>query len=509
MELAEKITPDSQTLAEMHSINEVMDLLSRHAGVGLWDAVLHEAGPMHPHSRWRWSDEFRRLLGFEHGDRTHFPDTVESWTGRLHPDDAGPTLDALNACLDDRSGGSGYDVSHRLKTKTGAYRWFRAIGGVARNTKGIAERACGVLIDIDAERNEAEVADLLDRYAGVGLWSAQLHNGDPMHSKSEWGWSSEFRRLLGFDPTDQHGFPNVVGSWADRLHPDDAGATFAAFNACLEDRSGRTGYDVAYRLKTKDGSYRWFRAIGGVHRDRDGSALRACGSLIDVHDYKMAQIEQTKAEAKRRETVLAITDSLNSSITSAVNRAKDSANTVASATEELAASITEINARMSKAAHVSTAASEEAARTDGTVRSLVTVAEQIGAVIKVIYHIASQTNLLALNATIEAVRAGDAGRGFAVVAEEVKSLAKQTGSATEDVTSQITAVQEEAKRASDAVLSIARTLEQVREISDSVTSSVAQQEAATHEIATRVVHVVNDIQRLADTIDEVSKSLRE
>ncbi|HAE49252.1 MAG TPA: chemotaxis protein, partial [Tistrella mobilis] len=62
-------------------------------------------------------------------------------------------------------------------------------------------------------------------------------------------------------------FPDKVQSWSDRLHPEDSGYTFEAFAACLNDRSGRTGYDVTYRLKMKDGAWRWFRAVGGVARD--------------------------------------------------------------------------------------------------------------------------------------------------------------------------------------------------------------------------------------------------
>ena len=300
---------------------EELALLGRHAGVGLWDAVIHNGDPMHPQSQWHWSPEFRRLAGFDHDDKAGFPDKVGSWADRLHPVDAKPTFDAFMACLNDRSGRTGYDVNYRLKVKDGSYRWFRAIGGVARDGSGLALRACGSLIDIDAERRELERAKLLDRHAGVGLWDAVFHNGDPMHAQSRWHWSPEFRRLAGFDRDDTIGFPDGVGSWGDRLHPDDAKPTFDAFMACLNDRSGRTGYDVNYRLKVKDGSYRWFRAIGGVARDGNGLALRACGSLIDIDGQKKAELRQAEMDGERRRSVTTLAESLDREVGTAADRA--------------------------------------------------------------------------------------------------------------------------------------------------------------------------------------------
>ncbi|MCG5238238.1 methyl-accepting chemotaxis protein [Azospirillum doebereinerae] len=488
--------------------NEEMALLGRYAGVGLWDAVIHNGDPMHPQSRWRWSQEFRRLVGFDREDTAGFPDRVGSWADRLHPDDAQPTFDAFGACLNDRSGRTGYNVDYRLKMKDGNYRWFRAIGGVARDASGLALRACGSLIDIDSERNELERAKLLDRFSGVGLWDAVIHNGDPMHARSHWRWSPEIRRLIGFDPNDMVGFPDLVGSWADRLHPDDAQPTFDAFGACLNDRSGRTGYDVVYRLRMRDGGFRWFRAIGGVARDANGLALRVCGSLIDIDAQKQAEVRQTEAEGERRQMVSALAQSLDSEVATAADRATANAQTVAAATEELSASITDISARATEASGASAKASDETTRTNAAVEALVNSAERIGAITKLINSIASQTNLLALNATIEAARAGEAGRGFAVVANEVKSLAQQSGSAADDIAAQIAAVQQEALHAVDAIRRIGTIVADVQQISMTIATAVSQQESATKEIAVSVTRVVRDIEVVSHSITSTSERLR-
>ena len=129
-----------------------------------------------------------------------------------------------------------------------------------------------------------ERSELLDTSAGVGLWQAVLHNQDAFDPQSAWTWSPEFRRLLGY--SSEADFPNVCQSWSDKLHPDDVTATFAAFSGHLKDKTGGTRYDVTYRLMTKLGSYRWFRATGGCRHSADGRTIRACGSLSDVHDQK-------------------------------------------------------------------------------------------------------------------------------------------------------------------------------------------------------------------------------
>ena len=78
-------------------------------------------------------------------------------------------------------------------------------------------------------------------------------------------------------------------------------------------------------------------------------------------------------------------------------------------------------------------------------------ANDIGTILSVIDEVADQTNLLALNAAIIAAQAGEHGKGFAVVADEIRELAERTSSSTREIAAVINGVQEETRRAVDAI----------------------------------------------------------
>jgi methyl-accepting chemotaxis protein len=175
------------------------------------------------------------------------------------------------------------------------------------------------------------------------------------------------------------------------------------------------------------------------------------------------------------------------SVAAVAEQASANVQTVAAATEELSSSVYEIGRQVTQSTEIAGQAVAEANRTNVTVQGLSAAAQKIGDVVKLISDIASQTNLLALNATIEAARAGEAGRGFAVVANEVKSLASQTAKATDEISSQVGAMQNATTEAVQAIESIGRTIGAINEITSAISVAVEQQGSATQEIA-RSVH---------------------
>ncbi|MEJ1517764.1 methyl-accepting chemotaxis protein [Bacillus cereus] len=105
--------------------------------------------------------------------------------------------------------------------------------------------------------------------------------------------------------------------------------------------------------------------------------------------------------------------------------------------------------------------------------------QKIGEVIQVINKISEQTNLLALNARIEAARAGEHGAGFSVVANEVLKLAEDSQKYTFDITSILTDINENTKKAVSQVesgketvhISKNKTVEMLNVLNDIITNA--------------------------------------
>lgn len=206
---------------------------------------------------------------------------------------------------------------------------------------------------------------------------------------------------------------------------------------------------------------------------------------------------RTSAERNRDQAEIVTTEAQDTS---------SSVQTVAAASQELSAAIEEIGRQVTEATGISTQAREETARTSAKVADLKEAADRIGRVVSLITEIAEQTNLLALNATIEAARAGEAGKGFAVVASEVKALANQTAKATEDIRSQVVAIQQATGDSVGAIEEISGTITRVAEISSSIASAVTQQQAATAEIARNVQRVADSTSRVAGSMQAVQET---
>ena len=441
---------DNET-AKLNMVNEII-----HSG--MWTMYFDDRGEI---NRVDWSDEFRKMIGYK--NTSDFPNTLEAWTGKLHPEDKDMVLSEFGGTLSDKTNTKKYDVNYRLKTKSGEYRWFRAAGNLSRNAKGVPEIFIGIFVDITEQMEqskkleiETQRHDAIDQTLSEGSWSMNVIGRDASNPNNPFWWSQQFRRLLGYK--DENDFPNVLNSWSDSLHPEDKQAALNAFNDHVSDYSGRTPFDIEYRLRRKDGTYRWFKAVGTTVRESDGTPIVVAGSILDITDSKKAR----EIEQEMSESVNNLTQAL-SEMTQTVDQATKDMTGVADKQSEIVKSTDIINESV-----------------DASLK-----------IIDIIQDIASQTNLLSLNASIEAARAGDAGRGFAVVAEEVGRLAITSTNTSEEIAKTLSHMSD--------------TINDMVEKTVGINENIASQGAAMEEINASI----EELSAMAQSLSQIARGLAE
>jgi methyl-accepting chemotaxis protein len=234
-----------------------------------------------------------------------------------------------------------------------------------------------------------------------------------------------------------------------------------------------------------------------------GRFEESIGSVLDAVNKAAANLEGT---AETMAATSQQTSQQSVGVAAAAEQATAGVQTVASAATELTSSINQIGDQVVASTRMIEQAVEQTSGSDQQVRALAAAAEKIGEVVSLINNIAGQTNLLALNATIEAARAGDAGKGFAVVASEVKALASQTAKATEDITSQVQAIQLATQNSAQSIQLVADTMLKVNSSTSVISTAVESQGAATLEIARHAQDVAQRTTEVSGTVREVSEA---
>jgi PAS domain S-box-containing protein len=123
----------------------------------------------------------------------------------------------------------------------------------------------------------------------LGLWDLNLRTGEGWHSDNCW-------TMLGYEP-------NEIGSdmnqWLALIHPDDLHPSMALIE---KQREASDEFRAEYRVRAKDGSWRWIHAHGRIVPNSDpNEGMRLAGVHLDITQRK--ESENRLHAAERLESV--------------------------------------------------------------------------------------------------------------------------------------------------------------------------------------------------------------
>jgi len=178
------------------------------------------------------------------------------------------------------------EASHRLAAgDLGARVTAASHGELGQLAATFNTMADGLEQRIAAYHASEERLALVIRGSSDGFWDWDLNRNTTY-------FSPRFRELLGYD--DEAEFHRDF-NFRTSLHPEDRDRAVAAQDAALLEQ---VGFDQTYRLRCRDGGFRWFRGRGRVSLTAAGQAYRFAGSITDVTAQKAA--EEALRESEER-----------------------------------------------------------------------------------------------------------------------------------------------------------------------------------------------------------------
>jgi len=126
--------------------------------------------------------------------------------------------------------------------------------------------------------NERKKYDLIIAASGQVVYDYDLTTGDIV-------WSGSLEQVLGYGREEMGG----VEEWAAMIHPEDRTEALRLLAVAEKERGT---YDVDYRFRCKNGSYRWLHDRGFFLIEDDRNVRRMIGMMQDIHDRKQAELLQ-------------------------------------------------------------------------------------------------------------------------------------------------------------------------------------------------------------------------
>lgn len=246
-------------------------------GIWEWDLVTNNV---------TWSTECLEILS-EGG----YLGKLESLTTVVHPDDLPAVMEAASRAMTERAS---FSAEFRVIRGGGEVAWVSNLGAATYADDGRPLRLRGIVQDItERRRSEAALLESEQRWqfalegSGDGVWD---WNGETNRCY----YSRQWKAMIGYGEQEIGDLP---AEFEDRIHPDDRERVLSEIDKHYSGES--QSYVAEYRLRCKDGTYKWILGRGRViARTADGRVSRAIGTHADLTALKANEAERENLRAQ-------------------------------------------------------------------------------------------------------------------------------------------------------------------------------------------------------------------
>ncbi|MBA4366883.1 MAG: histidine kinase [Desulfobacterium sp.] len=220
----------------------------------------------------------------------------------------GPPLEPFKNCFVVKKGNtvllSRFVEGLNILNQTGEHRifyekWLGVLEPVGTNYKNFVKYAAAVIVPLlillagsllwtrtlrimvaqrtkELQKSEESLSRAVNA-GNVGIWDWDLRTGQIF-------FSPQWKKQIGFE---DHEIAGRYEEWESRLHPNDLAATVAVLKASLA--PPWHPYNVEFRMRHKDGSFRWILSMGALEFDEQNQPVRMMGSHIDITERKKTE----------------------------------------------------------------------------------------------------------------------------------------------------------------------------------------------------------------------------
>jgi two-component system, cell cycle sensor histidine kinase and response regulator CckA len=274
---------ETHTSALVSDSERMLDAVARLADVGYWEDDVET-------NRLSWSAQACAVIGVPPTERERAWDEFRQL---VHPDDR-PAVDHARARV--HRGEALQCLGFRTLLSDGTTRWVETVAEPVRDQHGEIVRVVGAIRDVSdrkaaegALRGSEERLQLALQATGLGPWDWDLTTNEAVF------WP-EWKRQIGYE---RHELLGGYQEWESRIHPDDRERVLLALRAY---RAGNEPeYAAEFRLRHKNGSYRWIYTRGVTASDDTGKKTHMIGCHLDITERK--QLEEQYRQSHKMQAI--------------------------------------------------------------------------------------------------------------------------------------------------------------------------------------------------------------